>query len=806
MKHRPILFTLWTAQGLAALVWLFILPTDAENGLLFGFSASRLALIGLMLVLTGASAAMTWFSRRDNFDLPEKILSPLFPLSTIVTISAPAAILILRALGKTSGFIFTAYADRLAPLAFWLTLSALEFAIVYSQNQNPGDKTLPTPRFYRLTFISMLALALITAFILITRLGLTRYNDGSWGTPTTPLLEWHIFLALIASLTFLSFETRWKWLQKDKFTAALIYIFTCFLWLAQPILPGYFATPPRAPNFEIYPFSDALIYAQYAQSALVGNGFMWPDVPTRPLYITFITWLHVLAGQDYIRVIFLQTLVLAAFPAVLYLLGKEVAGRPLGLGLALLATFRDLTANLAAPFALNYTYSKLFFSEIPAALLLSLFTLMMVRWMRQPKPAWYPLLAGGILGLSALIRLQSAVLLAAVIPISFFVISSRKKWLTGSALLVLGLTLALIPWLARNFRATGGLVLDNPISQTMVLARRWGGDNGNQIFPHLPGEGDAQYSSRMTRQALQSLKNNPQRILGSAVNHFFNNEIGNLLVFPLRDQLNSPGELLWPKHAFWQSWNSQPSAGQLPVIAFYLTLFGLGLATAWHKNGLLGLLPLGLSLIYNAWTALFLSSGDRFLVPLDWAAYLYLFLGLLTLVSLILRDNVAAWIFARFNGETGSGESVPVSWHGIFLTGTVILLLGASIPLTESAFPQKYALLSAPKVPVSGTGIATSTDISLQGRAIYPRWYDAGEGEPGTAKLGYGKADEARLVFFLVGERNTLVIFPLSSAPKFFPNTSDVTITGTQADGYVQAHSANVSKDGKSFSYNGEGQ
>ncbi|MCX6064453.1 MAG: hypothetical protein NT121_01670, partial [Chloroflexi bacterium] len=121
--------------------------------------------------------------------------------------------------------------------------------------------------------------------------------------------------------------------------------FTCFLWLAQPILPGYFATPPRAPNFEIYPFSDALIYAQYAQSALVGNGFMWPDVPTRPLYITFITWLHVLAGQDYIRVIFLQTLVLAAFPAVLYLLGKEVAGRPLGLGLALLATFRDLTAN-----------------------------------------------------------------------------------------------------------------------------------------------------------------------------------------------------------------------------------------------------------------------------------------------------------------------------------------------------------------------------------------------------------------------------------------------------------------------------
>jgi hypothetical protein len=772
MTRFSILFSLWILQGLAALLWLALLPTDAEHGVLFSFSASRLALMGFALTLTGVSAALTWFSHRAGFTIPERFQAPLYRLSVIVAVSAPAAILILRALGRTSGFTYTAYAERLAPLAFWFTLSALEFAAFFYATK---DKTHRSQPFFLVSVCFLLALTAIAAFIATTKLGLTRYNDGSWGGPATPLLEWQILLALILSLACLALEARW--FKNDLFTCLLVYLFTCLIWFSQPINPGYFATPPRAPNFEIYPFSDALIYAQYAQSALVGNGFLWPEVPTRPLYITFITWLHALAGQDYTRVIFLQTLVLAAFPVVLYLLGKELGGRPLGLGLALLAALRDLTANVAAPFALNYTYTKLFFSEIPAALLISLFTLLAIRWMRQPKPAWYPLLAGGIIGLSSLIRLQSAVLLVAVIPLSFFIVKGRKKWLTGSTLMVLGVTLALIPWLVRNYRATGGLVLDNPISQTMVLARRWSGDSGNEIIPRLPGEGDAPYSSRMGQLALQSLKADPKGILGSAVNHFFNNEIGNLLVFPLRDQLNSPGEFVWPEHAFWQTWDAQPTRGQIPVIAFYLTLFSLGLATAWHNNSLTGLLPLVLTLVYNAWTALFLSSGDRFLVPVDWAAYLYLFLGLLTLAGLVF--NLPAATFNRRNSETGRGESGRASWRGLFLTSAVILLLGASIPLTELVFPQKYVPLNTPIAPL--------TEVTLRGRAIYPRWYDAGEGEPGTAKLGYGEANEARLVFFLVGEANTLVIFPLETAPMSFPNASEVTVSGVWEAGFVRA-------------------
>jgi len=795
MNHCSKLFFLWIVQGLAAFFWLASLPVSAEHRVFLGYSASRLALMGFTLVLI---SVLTWLYLHVKIgSLLEGLQKPLYRIAVLITLAAPMVILILRALGKTSSYTYTAYAERLAPLAAWFALSALELALFIAVDNQRGQSVQPwTRQFFRYTLYAILVLAALIIFVAVSGVGITRYNDGSWGVPTTPFLEWQIILALASGLAFITAQTRWRWLRKDHFTFALIYVLTCLTWLSQPVNPGYFATPPRAPNFEIFPFSDALIYAQYAQSALVGNGFMWPDVPTRPLYITFITWLHAIGGNDYNQVIVLQTLVLAAFPAVLYLLGKELAGRPLGFGMALLAIFRDLTANVAAPFALNYTYTKLLFSEIPAALLISLFAWMAIRWMRQPKPAWYPLLAGGLLGASALIRLQSVVVLAAIIPIGFFTIRNRKRWLADCLLMGLGLSLALIPWLARNYSATGGLVLDNPISQSMVLARRWSGNSGNDLYPHLSGEGDAQYTSRMTGMALKSLRTEPGRIMGSALNHFFNNEIANLLVFPLRDQLDSPAELLWPSRAFWQTWDGKPTPGQIPILGFYLLLLGAGIAAAVQKNGLAGLLPLGLSIVYNAWTALFFSSGDRFLVPVDWAIYLYLFLGLLTLSRLIFMCENSRENCSPPGDETAQNtqRGKVKTWIGTSCIIIFVLVCGASITLTENAFPRLYE-------PVNVKGISNTVEVTLHGRAVYPRWYAAGDGEPGSAKLGYGKEDRARLVFFMTGEINSLVILPLAQAPDFFPNISNVTVRGRLQEGHLLANSIQINKDGISASY-----
>ena len=244
----------------------------------------------------------------------------------------------------------------------------------------------------------------------------------------------------------------------------------------------------------------------------------------------------------------------------------------------------------------------------------------------------------------SLIRTQSIILLAVIIPIAFFVISNRKQWLVGSTFLVLGVAITFTPWLIRNYIATGGFVIDNPLSQTVTMARRWSGYTGEEILSRIPGESDAQYSSRATKTAIEAFKKNYTFIFQTAANHLVNNEITSLLAFPARDEILSPAELIFPQHEFWRT---PLSKNQLLPFAFYLLLFSVGTIAAWQRYRLVGLLPIALHLTYNLWTSLFFSSGQRFVFPLDWGIYLYQFFGLLVLGSVFLsfvsraRNNVS---------------------------------------------------------------------------------------------------------------------------------------------------------------------
>jgi hypothetical protein len=96
---------------------------------------------------------------------------------------------------------------------------------------------------------------------------------------------------------------------------------------------------------------------------------------------------------------------------------------------------------------------------------------------------------------------------------------------------------------------------------------------------------------------------------------------------------------------------------------------------------------------------------------------------------------------------------------------------------------------------------AKEGETALYGRAVYPRYYGAKDGEPGTAKLGYGKDEKARLVFLLIGPQSSLVIFELEKAPSFFPHTSDVYMIGTQMDGYFAPRVVKVMKDSQTQLY-----
>jgi len=800
------LFALWGVQGLAVLIWLLLIPRDVGDGVFLGFSPARLALLGTALALTLVSVAFYLFEKplaQNWFDIERRpgLWDALYILAWTVLIAAPALMFGLRLM--QGGPLYAAYADRLTPLAMWLWLSSLELAavIIFFRSRAEKPPFMDYKAIGKTVFVVFAIILAMVLLVIATGIGITP--DENMGAPAIPVFEWQIVLILLTILIFTFIPARvFGW--GEGWVIFCVYIITLTLWLSQPVNTAYTATPPRAPNFEIYPFSDPQIYSQYAQSALVGNGYLYPEVPSRPLYIAFLTWFHLLGGQDYNNVVVLQSFLLALFPVMLYLIGRELGGRALGFGVAMVAAFRDVNANITVPFASNVTYSKLLLSEVPLALFVSMAAYLVIRWLkRDPGSIFLPALAGIALGAAALIRTQSVGLIVVIALVAFLVIPNRRQWVIGIMVLGIVFSLTLLPWLVRNYAATGGLVLDNPISQVMTMARRWGGSWGNEMLPKLVGESDAEYSSRMTQIAIDTFKQNPQYIVRTAANHFINSEITSLMVFPVRDEIRSPAEFLIPQRAFW---SSQIGRYQLPIFLLLVILFGIGVISAFLRHKWLGLFPLGLGLVYNFWTALFFSSGERFVMPLDWSVYVYQWLGLISLGAMVLfhtkaaRPNILVWL-AEFRPAPDNIQAMarPVRSQMILL-GVLIFATAFFTPFTEFVFPKKYADIDRRTFEQQSGLNVQEGETFIHARAVYPRYYFSGEGEF-TAKLGYEASEQPRLIFFMVGTQNGLVIFELQDAPEFFPHASDVHLVGVWADGFFSPRAVFVSKDGQSVVY-----
>ncbi len=236
-------------------------------------------------------------------------------------------------------------------------------------------------------------------------------------------------------------------------------------------------------------------------------------LPARCIRYSWL-FIHALAGQDYNQVILVQMIVLACFPAVLYLLGKEFGSRPAGIMLALLTIFREIHSIQAAPFTRSVANVKLYFSEIPTALGLSLFLLFCVRWMkRREQPGLNPLLAGGMLGITMLIRTQSLAVLPFVLLFALVTVwPDWKKLLLPAALLIAGLVVTVAPWLWRNYQITNAVVFDHPLSQNWEMARRYAivfEEDPAAILDRQPGENDGDFVKRLNSYTVNAILSHP---------------------------------------------------------------------------------------------------------------------------------------------------------------------------------------------------------------------------------------------------------------------------------------------------------
>ncbi len=597
------------------------------------------------------------------------------------------------------------------------------------------------------------------------------YNWGLDG-PHFPLLEWQIFIAWALASIFILYGK--KLTLSDKWIAVIVWAVTLTLWLSQPINPGYGTQAPIAPNYEIYPFSDAQLYDQNSQSIIIGKGMANEEFPARPIYVVFLAIMHILVGQDFNAVIAFQSVFLATFPAILYLLGKEISGRPLGVSVAALALFRDLFSNEIAHFTVSVTYSKVLLSELPVALLLALFLLLAYKWGKKyTEDNLLPILSGCVLGIAIYFRTQSVVALAPTFLLIAFHQKWKIKWLLMQGILVIfGIALVISPWLYRNWQRTGGIVLDNPLSQMNVLAVRYS-NHPEMTIPQMPEENDSEYSNRMLKVALESLRENPQWIANNIGSHFSQSFFSGFLVFPIRSKLADLQSVFIPTSNFWENW--LVTNEKKPILFVYMLLFSIGLVTAWQKERWLGLLPLGTNLFYNLWTALFFASGIRFSFPVDWVYYLYQMLGLITTTRFIFQSlgNIKKKI------KAAPAPITQLSQRWVYITAIILACTaGLSLPLSEILIPDQYPDKTQSQMWADfSTKTSASVDknlILIEGRALYPRYFPANEGIPLTDKPGYDASPESRLVFEMAGQTTGRVIFPIANEPEYIPHTVDV--------------------------------
>lgn len=710
------------------------------------------------------------------------------------------------------------YYDRLAPLLFALLLESLLIWLnlcLIQLNFFPSAvisfKPILIPSLWIAGFFGLL-------WILIkqTTWGITPENHSAWGYTTSTLLEWQLIITGLIAVLALRKTNPANEKANPQLQIALvigIWLAAAVFWSLLPTTYGHYAPPPVAPNYEVYPYSDAGIYDLNAQYLLRG-GFPTDQIPPKPYYSFMLAVFHTLAGQDYDRTIFVQTLLLAWIPAGLYLIGARLHSRLTGILVSLLSIFREWNSIQATPHATYIASVKLMLTDIPTLLGVVLFCVLLIDILQSSSMHWWkPIAAGGIIGLATMMRSQSLLLA----PSAFFFMllmepKNWKRWLTNAILISFGLFLALFPWLWRNHLATGNWAIDDPGWQPKTLAERYSFDE--KAPPRLEGENDGAYAERMLATALDFARQQPAYVAQFITNHTINNHITSLLVLPVRDQITDLRGLLLAVDPFWQRWDGRRiNTTQIVILAFYLCILSIGIGTSWTKARWMGILPLAIHLAYIMSIAVARRSGWRFVLPTDWVVYFYFTIGMLECLVMLraflgLKSQQLHPLSARNTNSPSTARQAATS----IIISAALLLAGSAMPFAAYIFPVPPPSPSREEMIADILQVAKNqtppidtvrleqflndeNTILRSGNAFYPRFYREDDGMPTADWDAYEIRDYPRLGFILVDQHRANAVFPVQESPSWFPNNAEVLVATCKSRKHIDVRLVLIKND-----------
>lgn len=844
-----VFFFLLIFTGLLVAALIKRTPSELDEAVLLGLSSSRLLLLGFVLVLVlGAVVFLiaswwndSWFDRqiiRLNAAVatPKTFVVLVSIAGFIALICAQYALYVYDA-GEP---VIRAYLLRLQPVLIWIALLGVSAVIFFFflRFHSQGLSQMDWKNIFLVGGI-YIGFLLLWAWLIRTGYGFSHESQeiGIFHLPGAPLMGAQVALSLgmvvflfivwqlLARVTDFSFFTGKHFIKRDFVFACLIWILTFVVWVTVPLDAGWFVEAPQPPNYAHYPNSDASYFDTIAHSILVGEGFASggfssPDGPIarKPMFDLFVALLHAVGGVGYENVIPLQIAVLAFFPVVIYFLAKSIHSRAAGLMTAFLIMFRERNA-IALSDHITVAHAKAILSDLPAALGVVLFLLLMLYWMRKPdKRASLSLLAGGVIGTFILVRPDLGAMIPFVSLGALLALWRRPTlWAKDMLLLGLGVVLVLSPWVIRNWRVTGKVFLDIPGDRLEVFRQT--------IFRSETGFSPRQDEGMQTKVNGKALldpnlpePSPPLTTKDIVFNHYFNGQIQSLLYLPVAPTLfvapiaaatsDSPGQAFVQACCspvtyvrglpyWWSDWDGRLATQSMLPLIIILFLIALGLGAVWKHQRFIGLLPLFAYVAHLLVYALFRRSGGRFILEIDWITAMYYGIGLIELTfgtwSWLRGESVDDWFAHNSAPSTVRRWNTPKSY---LLIGLFVVFIGISPPLVEMIIPQRYsqawfdsryqALLKSESLEELGIEEKLSNRENVfYGRALYPRYFYPGEGMTGWT--GAFRRDISRIEFYLVGSTHNWVALPYQGELDAFPHAADVIFVGEDKGYFIEA-------------------
>jgi hypothetical protein len=794
----PLFFLLAFLEAAVALIVLVRIPNEG-GGLILGFSITRWAIMLPLLEMSLLTLAVTFLSWksidfRNHWLGPDarpklyKFLSLAFPVLAVVT---GIGAFILRWWDPERLLLFFERAWPLLAFIIVFSIQSTLWLFILRFGIHKADFPALKP-----ALIAFALLLLVFGFVSLTKFGLTP-DPAYWGEPGVPIQGWQLGLALIISASLLPisllpiFKSNSR--RTDFIIGFLIWALAAGIWLSVPneVLRNSFYFPIDPPANVPMPYSDSGYYDYMAHSLLIGTDYTG-EIPTRPLYILFLTGLHLLFGENYNLIIAGQTTVLALFPVFFYALGNKLHSRTAGVTIALLAIFRDWTSMLVASDT-RVSNSKILLVDTPTLLLILLACLLTFRWLEQNDKR-SAFIAGGVFGILLLLRTQSMLILPFLFVVAIFVLrANRSPWLAPLLIFILGVVVSIAPWLTHNYLRIGKFAFDAPF-QYQVLVSQYA-YTGNLDFTSVDLEGKS-LSQLLITFALKD----PGFVAGFIVNHFLATEIGALLALPLINTFNG---LRAPINLYWISFDGTLAWYNIFLVMGYLVIIAIGLGAAWRRWRWTGLLPLAFNLGYALANGIGRFSGWRYDLPADWIAYLYFGIGF---------AEILFWLAKTFGSDiTPTKDKIPAIYKGKIASSFLHLIaifgtIGAFPWIAESVNPpSRYpnldpAIYQAQIIELASTHEASIDAEAMQsfaaqenavtqtGRLLYPRYFGRGGGISSTTPWpSYAPRDFPRVGFLLINERVYEVVFPSKGISVPNVHGEDVLLLGCQQSGYIEA-------------------